>query len=72
MSTFLDTYLADVEAEARDVIAELEAHDRAEKERAATMLPDAPARTSSAYQPWLKSVKGVAARMVASDKGGTR
>lgn len=70
MSTFLDTYLADVERETREVIAELEAIDKADKERPAAMLPDAPERTSSAYQPWLSSVKGVAARMVAGDKGG--
>jgi len=72
MSTFLDTYLADVERETREVIAELEAHDRAEKERPPMLLPDAPARTSSAYQPWMGSVKGVAARMVATDKGGSK
>ena len=69
MSTYLDTELAGIKAELAEVVAEMEAHDRAEKERPAMMLPDAPERTSAAYQPWLGMVKGVAARMVAGDRG---
>lgn len=69
MSTFLDTFVADLETETREVVAEMEAIDKADKERPPMLLPDAPERTNSAYQPWLGMVKGVAARMVAGDRG---
>ena len=69
MSTFLDTYITDLETELAGVVAEMEAHDKAERERPPMLLPDAPERTSAAYQPWLGMVKGVATRMVAGDRG---